>query len=229
MWPPLVLPELDSSRPNAARVYDCLLGGKDHYAVDAEAAAVMEKAAPGTRAAALANRQFLIRALTWAAERGHSQFLELGTGIPTHLNVHEVAQAARPSARVVYVDHDDVVVTHARALLARLQTHVGVVQGDLRDLQPVLEDAARWLDFGQPVVASVVGVLHWVSEEDNPAGVVAGLARNLAPGSVLIMSHACSDRMEAAAVAMLGRTLARELHRLTIGNVALVRQLVAKE
>ncbi|WP_170223017.1 SAM-dependent methyltransferase [Nonomuraea turkmeniaca] len=199
---------MDPTRPNSARVYDCLLGGKDHFAVDAEAAAVMEKAAPGTRAAAVASRKFLIRALTWAAGRGHTQFLELGTGIPTQTNVHQVAQAVHPGARVVYVDHDDVVLVHARALLARVQANVGVVQGDVRDLQPVLADAAQWLDFRTPVVVSLVGILHWVADEDDPAGIIASLQRHLAPGSMLITSHACSDALDAAATETLTATFA---------------------
>jgi SAM-dependent methyltransferase len=170
--------------PNHARVYDYMLGGKDNYAADREAAARITEVAPDTPLLAVANRRFLVRAVRLIAEAGIRQFVDLGTGIPTSPNIHEVARGVHPDARVAYVDIDPVVVVHNQALLA-VDAGVITVQGDVRKPQEILEDPdlRRHIDFTEPVGMLFVAVLHLVTDEEDPADVIAQFRDSLAPGS----------------------------------------------
>ncbi len=183
------VPEFDPSMPNVARMYDYYLGGKDNYGPDRVAAERVLREVPDAPLIATANRAFLgdtVRFL--AGEVGIGQFLDIGSGLPTRDNVHEVAQRTRPSAEVIYVDHDPVVLVHARALLARNpRTHA--LWGDLRSPELVVEAAGRFLDLSRPVAVLLVAVLHFVSDEHDPHGIVATLMDAVAPGSYLVISH----------------------------------------
>ncbi|WP_344471840.1 SAM-dependent methyltransferase [Nonomuraea monospora] len=180
----------DPKTPSVARLYDYYLGGKDHFPADREAAERVLEVAPELRAAARANRSFLGRAVRFLAASGIDQFLDIGTGLPARGNVHEVA----PSARVVYVDHDPVVLVHARALLAG-QGETTVVRGDLREPAALLKDPdlLRALDLDRPVGVLLTAVLHYVADADDPEAIVATLRDALAPGSHLVLSHGTSD------------------------------------
>ena len=185
----------DASVPNAARIYNYFLGGKDNFAVDREAARKMLAVLPGTADACLDNRAFLQRAVRFlAGEAGIRQFLDIGAGLPTMGNVHEVAQEIAPDARVAYVDYDPVVLSHARALLAT-NPNVIVVDGDLRRPEAILADASlqELIDFSQPVALLLVAVLHFVSDSERPHEVVRALAGALAPGSYLVLAQSTPD------------------------------------
>jgi SAM-dependent methyltransferase len=187
-----VADSVDMSRPNAARMYDCFLGGAYNFEADRQAAQAVLAVAPDVEDAAHANRQFLGRAVRYALGRGIRQFLDLGCGIPTVGNVHEIADAADPAARVLYVDSDRVVVAHARALLVDTDT-AAAIEADLRDVADILghEQTRRLIDFDQPVAVLLVSVLHFVpGPADELAGVVRELLRPAAPGSLLVISHA---------------------------------------
>ncbi|MEV4341842.1 SAM-dependent methyltransferase [Streptomyces sp. NPDC049590] len=187
---------IDTTRPHPARVYDWYLGGKDNYPVDEELgrriAAIDGGSAPR---AARANRAFMRRATrALATEHGIGQFLDIGTGIPTEPNLHQVAQAVTPDARVVYVDNDPIVLAHAGALL--VGTPQGVteyVQADARDPHTILERAARVLDLGRPVALSLIALLHFVADEDGARDLVGTLVDALAPGSALVLSTMTAD------------------------------------
>ena len=193
-------PEIDTSRPHPARMYDFYLGGKNHFAADRETADKMLAAVPSTRTAARENRGFLTRAVRYlAAEAGIRQFLDIGTGLPTTGNVHQVAQAVTPSSRVVYVDNDPLVLAHARALLTSSpEGRTAYIQADLRDPKAILDDPATrdLLDLGQPVALMLVAVLHFMPDEYQPAGVIATLVDALPSGSYVVASHATSEHYE---------------------------------
>jgi hypothetical protein len=185
---------IDVTTPNVARMYDYSLGGKDNFAADREAVEKVMAIAPGLPAGARANRRFLGRAVRYVAGRGVRQFLDLGAGLPSQGNVHEVARQVQPDAHVVYVDNDPVVAVHAKAILAG-DDRSAVIQGDLRRPQTVLghEAVARLLDFSQPVAVLFVASLHFVTDEEDPAGIVRAFADRLAEGSHLILSHVTHD------------------------------------
>ncbi|QFY06684.1 SAM-dependent methyltransferase [Nonomuraea phyllanthi] len=187
-------PAFDPHTPNIARLYDYLLGGKDHFPADRAAAAKMLEVAPELRAAIRANRAFLGRAVRFLAGSGITQFLDVGTGLPAQPTVHELAREIAPAARVVYVDRDPVVLVHARALLAG-QGGTTVAGGDLRDPGAILADpsVAAALDLGRPVGVLLTAVLHHLGDADRPEEVVASLRDALAPGSCLVLSHGTSD------------------------------------
>ncbi|MEV7013211.1 SAM-dependent methyltransferase [Streptosporangium sp. NPDC051022] len=189
-----VPPGVDPSVPSSARVYDYLLGGKDNLAVDRAFAERLLTVAPDARPAARANRDFLIRAVRLLAKLGVRQFIELGTGMPTAPSVHQVAHEADPTAPVVYVDHDPVVSLHAEVLLAG-DKHVASVLADIRRPGAVLDDpeVVRLIDFSQPVGLLMAGVLHFVTDDEDPAGIVAAFARRMAEGSHLVISHLMAD------------------------------------
>jgi SAM-dependent methyltransferase len=172
-------------------MYDYYLGGSHNFEVDREAARRAMEFMPGLPKIMQANRAFMRRAVRYAAGQGVTQFLDIGSGIPTFGNVHEVAQAARPGARVVYVDHDPVAVAHSQAVL-EANDDAGVVAADLRKPQEILRspEVERLIDLNQPVALLLVAILHFVEDEDDPYGAVAELCEALAPGSLLVLTHA---------------------------------------
>lgn len=193
---------LDTSKPTPARMYDYFLGGKDHFAVDRVAAAKVEEATPDTFDIVWENRHFLQRAVRYLAGQGVDQFLDLGTGLPTQGNVHEIAQEVNADARVVYVDIDPIVLAHGRALLAT-NPHTTVVTADMRDPKGVLghPDVAGLLDFDRPVAVLFVAVFHFIRDTEDPAGIVRAFRDALAPGSYLALSHLTTEGPPAEAVA----------------------------
>ncbi len=188
-------PTFDTGVPHPARVYNAILGGKDNYAADRAAAEATIRAFPGNAMAARANRAFLARAVRYlAAEVGIRQFLDIGTGLPSADNTHEVAQAAAPGCRVVYVDNDPIVLAHARALLTSAEPGTtSYIEADLRDPGKILKHAARLLDFTQPVAVMLVAVLHLISDDDNPRQIVNTLMDAVPAGSYLAVSHLAND------------------------------------
>jgi hypothetical protein len=192
---------IDVSVAHPARVYDYWLGGKDNFAADRIAGDRVLAATPGLRYRVHANRAFLGRTVRHlAAQAGVRQFLDLGTGIPSADNTHEVAQRAAPDSRVVYVDNDPIVLRHAQALMRGTPQGVTTyIEADLRDPAPILRQAATALDFGQPVAVLLLGVLHLVSDAEDPWGLVAALMEAVPPGSYLVISHPALDISEAQA------------------------------
>ena len=190
-------PKIDTSRPHAARMYDYLLGGKDHFAVDRATAEKAIAAIPTGRTAARENRAFLGRAVRYlVAEAGIRQFLDIGTGLPSANSVHEVAQAAAPESRVVYVDNDPIVLAHARALLtSTLEGRSAYIEADLCEPEKILADSAiaETLDFGKPVALMLVGILHFVPDDAKPGQAVTTLVDALPPGSYLAVSHGAPE------------------------------------
>ncbi|MFG2002147.1 SAM-dependent methyltransferase [Spirillospora sp. NPDC048911] len=186
--------EFDPNVPNIARMYDYYLGGKDHYQVDRERAEEALVADPTLLTLIRENRAFLGRAVRYLAEQGIDQFLDIGTGLPTQQNVHQIAHSVNPAARVVYVDYDEQVVAHGRALLAESR-ETRMVQADLRRPQEILDhpDVNRMLDFSKPVALLLVATLHFIPDEDDPHGIMAQLRDALAPGSHLALTHASAD------------------------------------
>jgi SAM-dependent methyltransferase len=184
-------PGIDIHRPNMARMYDYALGGKDNFASDREAVQNLFRLAPENAHVPKANRQFLGKAVRFAAEQGIEQFLDLGAGLPSQGSTHEVARLVRPGARVVYVDSDPVVLAHARALLVGNDVGLAVIGEDIRDTGRILahQDTQRLIDFSQPVAVLFVAVLHGIPDLDDPAGIVEKYVRRLAPGSYVILSH----------------------------------------
>jgi SAM-dependent methyltransferase len=176
-------------------VYGYWLGGKDHYPADREAAEEVIRWRPQVVAGARANRAFLARAVRYlAGECGVRQFLDIGTGLPAPASTHQVAQAVAPASRVVYVDSDPLVLVHARALLTSgPRGSCDYVGADLRDTPAVLAGAARTLDLARPVAVLLLAVLHFLPGADDPAAVVAALARPLTPGSLVVISHLTAD------------------------------------
>lgn len=195
---------IDTQTPSAARMYDYYLGGKHHYPADREAAARAVQAFPQLPAVLKANRAFLTRAVRFMAQAGIGQFLDLGTGLPTQENVHQVAQAVNPAARVAYVDNDPVTLAHARALLAT-DDQTAVADADLRRPEQVLAhpEVTKLLDFDQPVGLLLVMVLHFVPDADDPAGIIARYRDGMAPGSYFATSLADSDSGDPEAVAAI--------------------------
>jgi S-adenosyl methyltransferase len=192
----VVLAGLRMDRPTPARMYDYFLGGKDNFQVDRDAADQLDEAAGRgtTFAAACENRRFLQRAVAWLAEAGIDQFVDIGAGLPTRGNVHEIAQRVNPAARVAYADNDPIVLSHGRALLADGKT-TNVFTGDMREPQAILTapGLAGLIDFSRPVAVLLVAVLHFVRDEEDPYGIVGTFRDAMAPGSYLVLSHATTD------------------------------------
>lgn len=186
--------EVDIDRPSAARVYDYYLGGSHNFAVDREMARQAIADWPDLPRVMQANRAFMRRAVRHCIAAGIDQFLDVGSGIPTAGNVHEVAQAEDPAARVVYVDVDPVAVAHARALLTD-DPRTGVVHADFLDVNAVLDapETRTVLDLDRPVALLVVALLHFVGDERRPEEALARYRDALAPGSHLVLSHASAD------------------------------------
>ena len=186
-WAP---PDIDLNTPTLARVYDYMLGGAHNFAVDRAVADQLERIVPGTARTAWENRAFLRRAVRYCASQGIDQYLDIGSGIPTGGNVHEIARSVLPTARVVYVDVDPVAVLHSRAILAGDELSA-VVQADVRAPETILEDPAtrRLIDFGRPVAVLLLALLHVIPDSDRPAEVLARLTEHARPGSYLVISH----------------------------------------
>lgn len=191
---------IDTAQPSTARIYDYWLGGTHNFAVDREVARAVTAAVPDTALIMQANRAFLRRAVGFLVERGVRQFLDLGSGIPTLGNVHEVAQKATPDARIVYVDVDPVAVAHSRHILAG-NPHATVIGGDLRDIDGVIghPDVRALLDLDQPVAVLMLAVLHFVPDDDDPPAIIRRFRDQLAPGSWLVLSHGTQDGLSAPA------------------------------
>jgi SAM-dependent methyltransferase len=199
--------ELDTNVAHPARVYDYWLGGKDNYAVDREAAQAAIAAFPGVISGVKANRAFLGRAVRFlAAEQGIRQFLDIGTGLPTADNTHEVAQRIAPETKVVYADNDPIVLVHARALLTGSAGTTSYVDADLRDTAKVLEQAGHNLDFGQPIAVILLGILQLIPDEDEPYAIVEQMLDAVGPGSFLVISHPTAD-IDAEAMTEMARRL----------------------
>lgn len=182
---------IDISVPSVSRMYDYYLGGSHNFEVDREAARRAMEFMPGLPKIMQANRAFTRRAVQYAVAEGIAQFLDIGSGIPTFGNVHEVAQSARPGARVVYVDHDPVAVAHSQRVLEG-NDDADIVAADLRKPQDILGSlqVGRLIDLNRPVALLLVAILHFVEDEDDPYGAVAELGAALAPGSLLVLTHA---------------------------------------
>jgi hypothetical protein len=198
-----VPPLIDTGTPNVARIYDYWLGGKDNFEADRVAAEQILRQMPGQRRSALENRRFLRRAVRYlVAESGIDQFLDIGVGLPTQGAIHEVAHEINPRARVAYVDHDPVVVSHGNALLATPNLSV-VVQEDIRHPRELLANPVirQHLDFSRPVAVMLLAILHFVSDDDDPDAITATLRDALAPGSYLVISHVCQELLPDKAAA----------------------------
>ncbi len=196
-----LVPEgIETDRPSVARLYDYFLGGHHNFAADRELARRLLQAEPRARYIVAENRAFLGRAVRFLLEAGIRQFIDLGSGIPTQENVHEIAQQGDPAARVVYVDNDQVAVAHSRQILSD-NPLATVIRADLRDPEAVLShpDVTALIDFGQPIGLLMVTVLHFVPDSDDPAGVVRRFAGGLVPGSFLTISHATDEAAPGAA------------------------------
>jgi len=186
---------IDTSVAHVARVYDYWLGGKDNFAADRRAGEQAIQAYPDIVYSVRANRAFLARTVRYlAAEAGIRQFLDIGTGIPTANNTHEVAQSVAPGSDVVYVDNDPVVLTHARALLVSgEQGRTNYIDADLRDTRRILAEAALTLDFSQPVAIMLMAILQHIDEAEDPNAIVSSLLAAAPPGSYLTISHPAAD------------------------------------
>ena len=202
---------IDTTKAHPSRIYDYWLGGKDNFAVDREAAQQAIAAYPPIVRGVRAQRAFLVRAVRYlAAEVGIRQFLDIGTGIPTANNTHQVAQAAAPAARVVYVDNDPLVLAHARALLTSMpEDATAYLDADVREPDKILAGAAGLLDFGQPVAVLLIGILQLIPDVDDPHAIVAHLAEAMAPGSWLAVYHPASDIDEQRVAEAVRRVNAR--------------------
>jgi hypothetical protein len=200
--------QLDTDVPHIARVYDYWLGGKDNFAADREVAEKVIATGNPVTHNVRANRAFLGRAVHYlAAEAGIRQFLDLGTGLPSADNTHEVAQRVAPQSRIVYTDNDPIVLVHARALLTGSPAGATTyIHADVRDIGRILEQARETLDFDQPIAVIMAGLMHCIPDEDDPAGIVATALADLVPGSYLALSQPAAD-INATAMARTGAVM----------------------
>ncbi|GIE88972.1 SAM-dependent methyltransferase [Actinoplanes regularis] len=206
-------PRIDTSVAHPARRYDYLLGGKDNFEADRRSAAEIVKRHPTARLSAQENRFFMHRAVRYMARRGIRQFLDIGTGIPTSPNTHEIAQEIEPAARIVYVDNDPLVLVHARALLTGTeQGRTTYIEADLRDPAKILADSEvrDTLDLTEPVGLLLIAVLHFIRDDDDPAAILGTLIDALPAGSVVAASHATPEYMPAEQVATLRAVMERQ-------------------
>lgn len=192
--PDWVPPEVDTKRANVARVYDYLVGGTHNFLADQDVGRAIIAVEPNARAIFQANRAFLGRAVRFLAAAGIRQFLDIGSGIPTEGNVHEVAQRAAPDARVVYADIDPIAIAHSKAILTG-NHGATVIEGDLRAPETILARAADTglIDFTQPVALLLIAVVHFIHDDEDPWRIVGGLKKALAPGSYLALTHGTED------------------------------------
>lgn len=188
------LPGIDPSKAHVARMYDYYLGGDNNFESDRIACMDLDKLVPGTRGLAVNNRNYLVRAVrALAADYGVKQFIDIGTGLPTQNNVHQVAKGVHPDARVVYVDNDPIVSIHAKALIADDDSTIFLLE-DVRNTEDILSnsDTRRLINFDEPVAALYVSFLHQIPDSDDPASLVELMMNHLAPGSFLAISHLVS-------------------------------------
>ncbi|GHH57037.1 hypothetical protein GCM10017774_75970 [Lentzea cavernae] len=216
---------IDTNVPSMARVYDYILGGAHNFAADRQVGSQIEKLVPGLPSVARLNRRFLGRAVNFLAEHGIRQFLDIGSGIPTVANVHEVAQERDPAARVVYVDKDPVAVAHSRLMLSDNE-NAAIVQADMRDPEVVLSspEVRRLLRLDEPVGLLMLLMMHWVPDEDSPEKLVAHYRDALPAGSFLVMTHVAKDQTgdnvgQAAAVVNRSKS-ADQMHMRTHAQVS---------
>lgn len=207
--------ELDKERPSVARLYDYFLGGTHNFAADRELARKLLQAEPNARYIVAENRAFLGRAVRYLLSAGIRQFIDLGSGIPTQQNVHEIAQKHDPEAKVVYVDNDPIAVAHSRQVLWD-RSRARVIEGDLREPDSVLEhhDLTSLIDLNKPVGLLMISVLHFVPDSGDPVSVVGRFARTLAPGSHLVIAHATHEAAPEAAAQVhdLSTTATASIH-----------------
>ncbi|HEX6472665.1 MAG TPA: SAM-dependent methyltransferase [Streptosporangiaceae bacterium] len=198
---------IDPTKPNIGRVYDYLIGGKDNFAIDREVGDEILRLVPDARESGKANRAFLRRAVRYMVnEAGIDQFLDIGSGLPTQGNVHEIAQELNPRAKVVYVDNDPVVLVHTRALLENRDTTT-VIMGDLRRPDEIVGSpvARDFLDFDRPIGMLMISILHHINDDEDPVAITATLRGALAPGSHMAITHFHNpgpERPEDAAIAL---------------------------
>jgi SAM-dependent methyltransferase len=222
--PDWVPPGVDIQRANTARVYDYLVGGTHNFLADQDAGRAIAAVDPDARTFARANRDFLGRAVRFLSQAGIQQFLDIGSGIPTEGNVHEVAQQADPAARVAYVDVDPVAIAHSRAILAGHQ-NAAVIEGDLREPGQILDHPAarRLLDPSQPTGLLLVAVLHFITDDEDPWRLVAELREALAPGSYLVLGQVTADGKASTAQAfekMYNRSVATRINLRSRAQIA---------
>ena len=218
--------DIDTTRPNVARIYDYLLGGKDNFTVDREAAKRLLEASPDMAGIVRDNRSFIGRVVRYlAGDAGIRQFIDLGGGLPTQTNVHEMAQAAAPGVRVVYVDNDPVVWSHGQALLAHGE-QVAMVRADLREPAAVLRhpEVRALIDLDQPVALMCAAVLHFVPDTDEPHRIIAEYRDQVAPGSYLAISHGTTgdtedDHQVVGGVTRVYRQASAQLHVRTLAEI----------
>ncbi|MGK5683950.1 SAM-dependent methyltransferase [Actinoplanes sp. URMC 104] len=200
-------PDLDPTRPHPARRYNYWLGGKDNFQADRDAGDAIAKVFPHIRTAARENRAFMQRAVRHLTrEAGVRQFLDIGTGLPTADNVHDVAQGIAPESRIVYVDNDPLVLSHARALLTSSEEGVtAYIDADVRDPEKILADPAvrSTLDWSRPIALQLVAIMHFVEDHEDPYGIVSRLVAALPAGSYLMLSHATFDPLDAETIAAM--------------------------
>jgi S-adenosyl methyltransferase len=218
-----VPPQLDTSEAHSARVWNYLLGGKDNFAADRATGDLILTMFPGIAHIARVQRRFLARAVRYlAADAGITQFLDIGTGLPTANNTHQVAQQIAPHARIVYVDNDPLVLVHAEALLTSAPGGVtSYIEADVRDPDTILRDAAGTLDFGQPVALMMLGIMGQVDDSDQPGSIVAWLLDALPPGSYLALSDGTDTNPELnQAIAVYNQNSASSYHLRSPNRIA---------
>jgi hypothetical protein len=197
------LPGFDTGVANAARMWNYWIGGKDNFRADREAGDQVLEAMPALPLVARMLRRFLITTVDELAAAGVRQFLDIGTGLPTADNTHNVAQRAAPESRIVYVDHDPVVISHAQALLTSSAAgKAAYIQADLRDWPTISAGAQQTLDFSRPVAVLLIAVLHFILDAEDPHRLISRMMADLAPGSYLAIAHAASDIQASTAAAM---------------------------
>ncbi|MBE1536363.1 SAM-dependent methyltransferase [Actinomadura algeriensis] len=207
-------PGIDTGVPHSARIWDYWLGGRENYPADREAGDAVLRVLPGIAASAKADRAFLGRAVRLLVGRGVRQFLDLGAGLPTVDNTHDVAQRVAPTARIVYVDNDPLVLTHARRLLRGTpEGACDYIEADIRDIGTVMEGASRTLDLERPVGLMLLGVLNHVLDDGEAEALVAELVARLAPGGFLVLSHTCDATTAELDGAAMRRAVAAVMER----------------